>query len=137
MKGWGTRWGQIILRTTLSMPLLAFTLLMFLDPVPLVTVTPGVVSRRPSVHEVVQGPPGVLTGPEDREIRLQRLQELVNNITAGWGGGPAEGVVRDSVALVVAARQRFLQQVVVVRVQRSGSHGSQDGSLVVFTVRTV
>ena len=81
-------------------------------------------SRRPPVHQVVQRPAGVLTGPEDGEIRLERLQELVNNITAGRGRGPAEGVVGDGVALVVTAGVRLLQEVVVVRVEGPGTYCS-------------
>ena len=116
--------------------LTALFLLVLPDPVSLI-MAPGVVSRRSSVHEVVQCSPGVLTGPEHGEIGLERLQELVDHVTAGRGGGSAEGVVGHSLALVVTAGQRLLQQIVVVRVESSGSHCSQDGSLVVFTVRTV
>lgn len=42
-----------------------------------------------------------------------------------------------AVALVVMDRERLLQEVVVVRVESSGSDSGQDGGLVVLAVRAV
>ena len=78
-------------------------LLLFLDLVSLVRLTPRVVSGRPaSVDHVVLHPRSVLSGPEHREVRLERLQELVHHVAAGRSVSSTERVVLE----LVTSRQR-------------------------------
>ena len=110
---------------------------LLLDLVPLVRLAPGVVGRRTPVDEIVESAPGVLAGPEDGEVGLERLEQLVHHVTAGRGGGSAEGVVLVAVALVVTDRERLLEEVVVVGGESSRPDSRQDGGLVVLAVRAV
>ena len=69
-------------------------LLLLLDLVSLVGLTPRVVSRRSSVDKIVFHPRPVLARPKHGEVGLERFQQFVHHVAAGRASvSSTEGVV--------------------------------------------